>query len=75
LGVAERAREVLQLAKNLRPVTNPNMKSDLATAEALARAAVEGALVNVDINLKSLKDPEFAAQVKKQAEALRAATA
>jgi len=75
LGVAERAREVLQLAKNLRPVTNPNMKSDLATAEALARAAVEGALANVDINLKSLKDPEFAAQVKKQAEALRAATA
>src|SRR5690242_1478509 len=47
LGVAERAREVLQLVESLRPITNPNMKSDLVTAAALARAAIEGALANV----------------------------
>src|SRR5437660_12031917 len=49
--VAERSREVGRLAEKLGPITNPNMKSDLTTASALARAAVEGALANVEINL------------------------
>ena len=56
LGVAERAREVVGIVERLGPVTNPNMKSDLTTATALARAAIEGALANVEINLESLKD-------------------
>jgi formiminotetrahydrofolate cyclodeaminase len=64
LGVAERARKVLEIAESLRPITNPNMKSDLVTAAALAKAAIEGALANVEINLDSLKDVEFAAQVR-----------
>jgi len=72
LGVAERAREVAGIAEKLKPVTNPNMKSDLTTALALARAAIEGALANVEINLESLKDGGFAAEVRKKAEALRA---
>ena len=55
LGVAERAREVAGIAERLKPITNPNMKSDLTTALALARAAIEGALANVEINLESLK--------------------
>src|SRR5258708_17461420 len=59
LRVAEQAREVLQIAEILRPLTNPNMKSDLVTAEALARAAIEGALANIEINLESLKDEAF----------------
>jgi glutamate formiminotransferase / formiminotetrahydrofolate cyclodeaminase len=70
LSVAERAREVLTLAQRLGPITNPNMKSDLTTAAALARAAIEGALANVEINLESLKDSEFIAQVRKQTAAL-----
>ncbi|HEY4053328.1 MAG TPA: glutamate formimidoyltransferase [Terriglobales bacterium] len=64
LGVAERADEVRKIAESLRPITSPNMKSDLVTAGALARAAIEGALANVEINLESLKDAEFAAQVR-----------
>src|SRR6266705_490794 len=64
LGVAERAREVLKITDEVRPITNPNMKSDLTTASALARAATEGALANVDINLESLKDAEFVAKVR-----------
>src|SRR5438046_9972138 len=34
LGVDERGREVLRIADALRPITNPNRKSDLATARA-----------------------------------------
>ena len=70
LSVAERAREVLQIAEGLRPITNPNMKSDLVTAGALARAAIEGALANVEINLESLKDQLFVARVRQKASAL-----
>ncbi len=66
LGVAERAREVAQLAETLGPITNPNMKSDLTTARALARAAIEGALANVEINVESIKDQVFAADMRRQ---------
>ena len=71
LGVAERAREVAGIVETLKPITNPNMKSDLTTAFALARAAMEGALANVEINLESLKDQVFAAETRKRALALR----
>lgn len=72
LSVAERAREVLGLVEKLQPITSPNMKSDLTTASALAQAAIEGALANVEINLESLKDAEFVSQVRKKAARLSA---
>jgi glutamate formiminotransferase / formiminotetrahydrofolate cyclodeaminase len=72
LGVAERAQEILRLAEKLRPITNPNMKSDLTTAAALARAALEGALANVEINLESLQDDDFKAQIRARTAAIRA---
>lgn len=71
LGVAERSREVAALVENLRPITNPNMKSDLTTAAALARAAIDGALANVEINLESLKDEVFARDTRRKALALK----
>jgi glutamate formiminotransferase / formiminotetrahydrofolate cyclodeaminase len=55
LGVAERAAEVGKIAEALKPITNPNMASDLVTAIALAKASVTGALANVEINLQSIK--------------------
>jgi glutamate formiminotransferase / formiminotetrahydrofolate cyclodeaminase len=55
LGVAEKVCEVAEIATKLKPITNPNMKSDLTTAIALAKAALEGALANVEINLDALK--------------------
>jgi glutamate formiminotransferase/formiminotetrahydrofolate cyclodeaminase len=66
LGVAEKAHEVAQIVKSLEPITNPHMKSDLTTALALAHAAIAGALANVEINLASLKDQAFAAEVRKR---------
>jgi len=71
LGVAEKAQEVGRIAKALEPITNPNMKSDLTTARALAGAALAGALANIEINLASLKDGVFAAEVRKRADAVR----
>jgi len=71
LSVAERAREVAEITEKLKPITNPNMKSDLTTALALAHAAIEGALANVEINLESLKDAQFACIVRKQVAALQ----
>jgi glutamate formiminotransferase / formiminotetrahydrofolate cyclodeaminase len=67
LGVAERSQEVGNLSEKLGPITNPNMKSDLTTASALARAAVEGALANVEINLASMKDGDFVRATRQKA--------
>jgi glutamate formiminotransferase / formiminotetrahydrofolate cyclodeaminase len=67
LSVAERAKEVAEIADKLKPITNPNMKSDLTTASALARAAIEGALANVEINLESVKDRHFVGEIQKSA--------
>ena len=76
LGVAEKAVEAARIAASLRPITNPNMKSDLTTAIALARAALEGALANVAVNLDSMKpespeDEAFVAETRKRAAALQ----
>ncbi|MFZ0745198.1 MAG: glutamate formimidoyltransferase [Terracidiphilus sp.] len=77
LGVAEHAVEVEQIATVLRPITNPNMNSDLTTAIALARAALTGALSNVDINLDSIKptapeDEAFVSRARERAAVLKA---
>ncbi len=76
LGVAEKVVEVAKIATNLKPITNPNMKSDLTTAIALAKAALEGALANVEINLDSIKkdspkDESFVTDTRKRAAALK----
>ncbi|MGA7825642.1 MAG: glutamate formimidoyltransferase [Steroidobacteraceae bacterium] len=71
LAVAESAHEIASIVAKLRPITNPNMKSDLTTAAALAQAAIAGAAANVEINLESIKDAAFAADVRKRAAVLR----
>ena len=71
LSVAERAREVAGVAEKLKPITSPMMKSDLTTAVALARAAVEGALANVEINVESIKDQSFVSEMRSRAAAMK----
>ena len=55
MRVADCAAEVSALIEALRAKTNPKMSSDLTVAAALARAAMEGALANVEINLESFE--------------------
>ncbi len=76
LGVAERAAEIAAMVDTLRPITSPNMASDLTTAVALARAALEGALANMEINLGSMKptteaDAAFVSGTRALAETLK----
>ena len=76
LSVAERAAEIARMVEKLRPITNPNMASDLTTATALSRAALEGALANVEINLGSMKpateeDDSFISGTRALAEKLK----
>lgn len=54
LTTAEVCAEVAGLAARVVRQGNPNAASDGATAASLARAACEGALCNVEINLKNL---------------------
>jgi glutamate formiminotransferase/formiminotetrahydrofolate cyclodeaminase len=55
LRVAQASAEIAALASFLRAKTNPKMASDLTVAIALARAGLEGALANVEINLDSFE--------------------
>jgi glutamate formiminotransferase / formiminotetrahydrofolate cyclodeaminase len=64
MDTATRAREVADVIGSLKPITSPNMASDLAVASALASAAIVGALSNVEINLASLKDARFAEEIR-----------
>jgi len=77
LSVAEGAAEVARIAAGLRAISNPNMSSDLTTAIALAKAALEGALANVAINLDSIKpdsaeDEAFVSQTRQRAVEMKA---
>ena len=54
LRTAEACLEVLSLAAETARLGNVNAASDAGVAGLLARAAAEGALLNVEINLKSL---------------------
>jgi len=83
LGVAERAFELERIAMRLAPITNPRMSSDLTTSIALAKAALAGALANVEVNLESLEsdgprplppeDAAFAAATRDRVASLRGA--
>jgi glutamate formiminotransferase len=70
LTVAQRAHEISAIAAELVSITNPNMASDLTTSMALARAAIAGALANVEINLASIADAAFVAQIRAQVSSL-----
>jgi len=54
----------------LRPITNPKMASDLTVAVALANAAMQGALANVEINLGDIRDEAFLADVRQRMKAV-----
>jgi formiminotetrahydrofolate cyclodeaminase len=58
LRTAELAAEVIALAGDVLDGANANVLSDVAVAASSARAALDAAVVNVEVNLASLKDAE-----------------
>jgi formiminotetrahydrofolate cyclodeaminase len=61
-GVAEQALAVIELAEPVGAKGNGNVISDAACAAYLAYSAIKCALVNVNINLKFIKDEAFVAE-------------
>src|SRR5947209_6941516 len=55
--VARRAGRLVMLAREIAEIGNKNARSDARVAEALARAAVAGAIENVRVNVAGLSEP------------------
>jgi len=51
--------ECLHLVAEVAILGNPSVFSDLKVAEYLCQAGARGALENIDINLPSIKDPQY----------------
>ena len=71
--IAEKCLAVLQLTALVGAKGNANVVSDAATAFYLSAAALHSALVNVNINLKSIKDAAYVATESARRDALLAA--
>jgi methenyltetrahydrofolate cyclohydrolase len=59
LLVCRQALDVLALAERIAELGNPNAVSDAGVAALLAASALDGAALNVDINLGSIKDESY----------------
>lgn len=64
--VCRQALEVLQLAERVAQLGNKNATSDAAVAALMATAAIDGAGLNVRINLMDLEDQERAEQMRQE---------
>jgi formiminotetrahydrofolate cyclodeaminase len=69
-GIARECFEVLQLAEKLIGKSNSNALSDLGVASQQAYAGLEGGIMNVKINVPSIKDEDFVAQYSSEISAL-----
>ena len=64
LETAKKSGEVLDFAERVLEIGNKNALSDSKVAVYLSRAAIKGALENVNINLSSIKDENFKKEIK-----------
>ncbi len=63
-SVVRVARVLTDLAGELLPAGNRNVITDVAAAAEAARAAAVTARVNIEVNLRSIKDPAVAAELR-----------
>jgi glutamate formiminotransferase / formiminotetrahydrofolate cyclodeaminase len=66
LSTLEKSVQTLALAREVAELGSSSALSDVVTAAAAAKAAVEGAASNVMINLESLRDDEFVDETSKR---------
>lgn len=74
LAMARAALRVIELAREIGTIGNKNARSDATVAERLARAALEGALENVRVNVASIGDAVRGQALLEEAERLGRAT-
>ena len=70
LGIARECLDVLRLANKLLGKSNTNALSDLGVASLQAYAGLEGAIMNVKINIPSIKDTNFVSETSLEVSAL-----
>ena len=75
LSMAEMALEVMTLAHTAIRQGNPNTLSDGAVGALLARAALQGGIYNIRINLQSIQDEDFRTRLLARAAALESRAA
>src|SRR5207244_3209727 len=70
LAMARGAARLLALAQEIGTIGNRNARSDARVGEALARAALSGAVENVRVNVGSLSEPGLGKSLLEEAEGL-----
>jgi len=68
LQTAKHSYAVLKLAGDLLETCNPKVITDIGVAAKMAEAAVKGAMLNVGVNLASIRDEDYKQAVFKEAE-------
>ena len=74
MEVARSTNEILNYIEDVARNGNSNAVTDACVAMMCARTAILGALLNVRINLSSIKDEDFVKQYTKEANELERAT-
>jgi len=71
LDTARTCAEILDVAKIVAEKGNVNSITDAAVSALMARAGVEGAILNVKINLGSIKDEKFVGKLSSELDTLQ----
>ena len=69
LRAVRACRDALALVRELVEVANPNLISDVGVAAILTEAALRAAKINVEINLKFLRDEALVSETRAEIEA------
>lgn len=68
LQTAGHSYAVLKLTAALLETCNPRVITDIGVAAKMAESAVKGAMLNVEVNLASIRDEDYKQEVLKEAE-------
>ncbi len=75
MQVAEECARLLQLARSVMDKGLKSAKSDVTVATFLAQAAMQGALLNVRVNLEAITDAQVVAEYRARVEKVEASSA
>jgi len=75
LAIMRECAAISEVAQRLAQIANPNLLTDVGVSAILAEAACAAARLNVEVNLKLLRDKAFVAQVRPELDTLTQATA